>query len=79
MVFPTVLFVPIRDFFVCPEIIIVVDLQIGSVRDVDVLVFDVPTPREHLHVCPLTAATATQYTVSFELVSLYRRPTQLQE
>ena len=60
---PNCAFVPSKDFFVCPEIITVVDLQIESVRDVDLLVFDVPTPREHLHVCPLTVATATQYAV----------------
>ena len=62
MVVPTVRLFHQR-IFVCPEIIIVVDLQIESVRDIDLLVFDVPTPREHLHVCPLTVATATQYAV----------------
>ena len=49
---------------------IVVDIQIGSVRDVDLPVFDVPAPREHLHVRPLTVATAAQHAVYlFELVS----------
>ena len=77
---PNCAFVQSADFCVCPEIIIVVDLQIGSVRDVDLLAFDIPAPREHLRVCPLTVATAKKYAVYlFELVSLYRRTTQLRE
>ena len=49
---------------------IIVDIQIGSVRDSDLPVVDVPAPREHLRVGPLAVATATQYAVYlFELVS----------
>ena len=78
MVLPTVLLFSLRTSLYVQKFIIVVDLQIGSVRDVDLLAFDIPAPREHLRVCPLTVATATQYAVDlFELVSLYRRPTQL--
>ncbi len=49
---------------------IVVDTQIRSVRDVDLPVVDVPAAREHLHVCPLTVATATTYAV--HILSWYR-------
>ena len=59
-----------QDIFVSPEVMTVVGIQIGSVRDVDLPVVDVRAPRGHLHVCPLAAAAAAQYAVyMFDLVS----------
>ena len=60
---PNCAFVQSMDFFVSPEVMIAVDTQTGSVRDVDLPVADVPAPREHLRVRPLAVAAAAQYAV----------------
>ena len=69
-----------KTLFVSPTVVIAVDIQTRSVRNIDLPAADVPAPREHLHVCPLTVATAAQHAVYlFELVWRYRRPNQIRE
>ena len=67
---PNCAFVQLMYFFVSPEAVIAVDLQIGPVGDVYLPVADVPAPRVHLHVRHLAVGEAEQYAVY--LLNWYR-------